>query len=96
MNHYQAGIRDEIPLHSRYLFYSLIDKNKAGDILEQTPGLIDGQDSIIGIGESTLNPLNLEIPGMRSFPVMTGPGIDVPSTPYTLMIWLWGYKREVN
>ena len=93
MNNYQQGILEDVPAHSRYIFYSLIDQDQARSVLKQALTIIDGSDTVIGIGKSTLNAINLSINGMRSFPALTGPGIDIPSTPYALMLWLRGDER---
>ncbi len=93
MSNFQIGILDDVPAHSRYIFYSLIDHDQARSVLEQALAIIDGSDTVVGIGESTLNAINLSIHGMRSFPALTGPGIDIPSTPYALMLWLRGDER---
>jgi len=93
MSNYQTGILDDVPSQSRYLFYSLQDIASLPAALTQLQAAADGNNTIVGIGSSTLNALNIEIPGMRSFPAITGPGIDIPSTPYALMIWLRGDDR---
>lgn len=93
MSNYQQGILEDVPAHSRYIFYSLIDQDQARSVLEQALAIIDGSDTVVGIGKSTLNAINLSINGMRSFPALTGPGIDIPSTPYALMLWLRGDER---
>ena len=93
MSNYQQGILEDVPAHSRYIFYSLIDQDQARSELEQALAIINGSDTVVGIGKSTLNAINLSINGMRSFPALTGPGIDIPSTPYALMLWLRGDER---
>jgi putative iron-dependent peroxidase len=93
MSNYQAGILDEVPTHSRYLFYSLQNTTAISAALIQLQSLADGHDTVVGVGSSTLNALGIEIPGMKPFPALTGPGIDIPSTPYALMLWLRGNDR---
>jgi putative iron-dependent peroxidase len=93
MSNYQTGILDDVPTQSRYLFYSLLDIAALPAALMQLQALADGDSTVVGIGGSTLNALGIEIPGMRSFPAITGPGIDIPSTPYALMLWLRGTDR---
>jgi putative iron-dependent peroxidase len=93
MNNYQTGILEDVPLHSRYLFYSLADTTAIPTALSQLASLVDGHNTILGIGRSTLQAVDIEIPGMKSFPVITGPGIDIPSTPYALLLWLRGDDR---
>ena len=93
MSNFQHGIIDDVPAHSRYIFYSLVDHAQARPVLDQALAIIDGSETVIGIGESTLTAIDLSIHGMRSFPALTGPAIDIPSTPYALMLWLRGDER---
>lgn len=93
MSNYQTGILEEVPQHGRYLFYSLADADSMNTAFEKIKPLVDGHDTILGIGQSALDAMKKSVPGMRSFPALTGPGIDIPSTPYALMLWLRGDAR---
>ena len=93
MSNYQTGILDDVPTQSRYLFYSLQNTTAIPAALIQLQTLADGHNTVVGVGSSTLNALGIEIPGMKPFPAITGPGIDIPSTPYALMLWLRGNDR---
>ncbi|MCW8962986.1 MAG: Dyp-type peroxidase [Gammaproteobacteria bacterium] len=93
MSNYQTGILADVPIHSRYMFFSLHDSANVQAALGNLLTIVDGHDTVLGIGESALRALNSNLPGMKSFPVVTGPGIDIPSTPYALMLWLRGDDR---
>lgn len=93
MSNYQTGILADVPTHSRYLFFSLQDSDSVPAALSNLLPMIDGHDTVLGIGESSLRAMDNSIPGMKSFPVITGPGIDIPSTPYALLLWLRGDDR---
>lgn len=92
-SNHQIGILADVPTHSRYLFFSLGNAAEISTALKNIQSKIDGNDTVIGIGESTLRAIGKTIPGMKSFPAMTGPGIDIPSTPYALILWLRGDDR---
>jgi len=93
MSNYQTGILADVPGHSRYLFFSLQNSDELSTALQQLRDAVDGEETVVGIGESTLRAIDKDIPGMRSFPGLTGPGIDIPSTPYALLLWLRGDDR---
>lgn len=54
---------------------------------------IDGSANVVGIGPSLAALLGVVVPGLRPFPSLTGPGIDVPSTQHALWIWMRGEDR---
>jgi putative iron-dependent peroxidase len=55
--------------------------------------LVDGKSAVIGFGESLTKALNVQIDGLRSFPAMTGVGVENPSTQHALWVWLHGVDR---
>jgi len=61
--------------------------------LQAVQEIIDGHSTVLGIGQSLLNAIGKTIPGMRNFPTLTGPGIEVPSTPAALWCWCRGDDR---
>lgn len=93
MSNHQTGILAEVPDHARYLFYSLIPDADIPACLEAVQDLVDGQNTVIGLGLSTLQALDKNISGMKTFPAISHAGIDIPSTPYALMLWLRGDNR---
>lgn len=48
---------------------------------------------VIGIGVSVVRALGRDVPGLRAFPALSGPGIDVPSTQAALWFLLRGDER---
>jgi len=52
-----------------------------------------GKDQVIGLGLSLVQAAGGEIPGLRSFPALTGPAIEIPTSPFALWIWLLGDDR---
>jgi putative iron-dependent peroxidase len=54
-------------------------------------GLDEGM--VVGLGQSVVLSLGKSVPGLRPFPSLVGPGVDIPATPAGLWIWLRGQDR---
>jgi putative iron-dependent peroxidase len=90
----QSGILGPVPKHARYLMFTFeSDAGDASEALAPLQDVVDGENTIVGIGPSLVAALDSEIPGLRPFPSLTGPGFDIPSTQYALWIWLRGEDR---
>ena len=90
MQNIQTGILEEIPSHARYLSFSLKAGQRADASLLALNEMIDGKQTVLGLGLSLIHALGGEISGMKEFPVYSGPGFDVPATPASLWLWLRG------
>lgn len=90
----QTGILGAVPKHARYLMFTyeghLEDVDEALSTLAE---VVDGENTVAGIGASLIAAKEKQIPGMRAFPAMTGPGFDIPSTQHALWFWLRGDDR---
>lgn len=53
----------------------------------------DGYQLVVGIGHSLMLSLGKTVEGMKDYPVLAAPGIDLPSTPSALWCWLRGEDR---
>lgn len=93
MPQFQPGILAPIPRLARYLTFRLADASGARGALSRLASTVDPGVTVVGIGRATVQALGHEIPGLRELPVLTGPGIDVPSTPAALWCWLRGEDR---
>ena len=93
MNHFQPGILLPVPSHARYLTFSLRPGGNSRAALRALRDAIDGRGVVAGIGESLVLALGANIPGLRTFPPQAGAGIDVPSTPSALWLWVRGEDR---
>ncbi len=90
----QSGILAPLPKHSRYLVFSFEgDPSEANEALQALVDMVDGENTLVGIGPSLLTALGKEIAGLRVFPSLVGPGFDVPSTQFSLWFWLRGSDR---
>ena len=45
---------------------------------------------VVGVGKSVVSALGRSIEGLRAFPSLVGPGVDIPATPAALWFWLRG------
>jgi len=90
MKNHQPGILELIPQHGKYLFYDQIPGGNAVDCLRQLAEAADGVGIVVGLGQSLVLKLGVEVPGLRSFPAQSRAGIDIPSTQAALMCWLRG------
>lgn len=93
MNTIQDGILSDGPQLARYMSFDLIDAEAAKDCLIALQEVIDGQSTVIGFGLSLTMAFAAEIDGLHQMPVSTSAGLDIPSTPCALWLWLHGNDR---
>jgi len=84
----QPGILAPLPPLARYLTFTLADIDQARDALSAARDAVDGQLCVIGLSESVVEGLDASIDGLRLFPALAGPGIEVPSSHGALWCWL--------
>ena len=81
MSYYQPGIlATPVPPQARHMFFALESAAALPAALENLKGLIDGKSAVVGFGESLVQALKGKIEGLRTFPALTGVGVDNPST----------------
>jgi putative iron-dependent peroxidase len=89
----QNGILAEETRLARYLFFTSLMDTDPRPVLQELAGLVDGESVVLGLGQSLLLSLDASIAGMRDFQAITGKGVEVPSTPMSLLCWLRGDDR---
>ena len=90
---YQPGIlQTETPL-ARYLTFSVAATEDIAETLQAFAATVDGDTTIVGIGQSLVAACASNVPGLHTFPAITGKGIEIPSTPAALWCWLRGSDR---
>lgn len=89
----QPGIFADLPPLARYLTFTLKTGTDPRANLKSLASLVDGQQTVIGLGECLTLALGAKIEPLRTFPVMSGPGVAIPSTPAALWLWLRGDDR---
>jgi len=90
MQNIQPGILQPVPRIARYLCFSLKPGADPQDTVRRLGQAVDGDTVVVGLGESLIRALGADLAGLRTFPVHTGTGIDIPSTPFALWCWCRG------
>ena len=93
MTNSQAGILQPIPRLARYLTFSQLPEAEPRAALAALADTVDGEELVVGIGQSLALYLGREIDGLRVFPGHAGAGFEVPSTPAALWCWIRGNDR---
>jgi putative iron-dependent peroxidase len=93
MTNAQAGILQPIPRLARYLTFSQLPEAEPRAALAALADTVDGEELILGIGQSLALYLGRNIDGLRVFPGHAGAGFEVPSTPAALWCWIRGNDR---
>jgi putative iron-dependent peroxidase len=94
MSHYQPGIlATPVPPQARHMFFALESVEALPVALDNLMQLVDGKSAVVGFGESLVKALDGQVDGLRTFPALTGVGVDNPSTQHALWCWLHGEDR---
>nr|ART39335.1 H416 [uncultured bacterium] len=89
----QRGILLPAPRLAVYLNFDLAAGVDARAALARLRDQVDGEQVVAGIGPSVGQALGRQIEGLRVLAAISGPGVDVPSTPAALWLWLRGDDR---
>ncbi|MBI3772596.1 MAG: Dyp-type peroxidase [Gammaproteobacteria bacterium] len=93
MSDIQQGILADVPATARHLFFTSTPDNQPARALRALANLVEGETIVAGLGQSLVQALGKNIPGLSVFPRYAGVGFDVPSTPAALWCWLRGDDR---
>jgi putative iron-dependent peroxidase len=93
MSQVQKGILWPVPRQARYLSFTIAPGKNPADSLRNLCKLVDGDKTVVGLGQSLVRALGCEVPGLDVFPSYAAPRFDVPSTPAALWCWLRGEDR---
>ncbi len=89
----QPSILPGVPTLARYLSLSLRPDADPATVHESVKALDISGGLVVGLGEPLIALLGGTIEGLRTFPALSGPGVQVPSTQHALWIWLHGSDR---
>jgi len=89
---HQNAILAPLPPLGRYLFFQLSSPDDALDALDALGSLAADDDRVVGIGSSLALSHSEHDFGLRPFPSLSGPGIEVPSTQTAAWCWLRGHE----
>ena len=90
---YQTGILADVPEQALYLLYSITSDNGMAEVLGSLAKLVDGESVVAGLGEGLIDRLPGQVTGLRTLSAHSINGIDAPSTPQALLLWLRGKER---
>ncbi len=90
----QSQILAPLPVHARFLRFNRAAGADAEPVLGKLAATPLGE-TVVGFGPGLLGSLGATVAGMRPFPALSGPGIEVPSTQSDLWIWITGADRGV-
>lgn len=91
----QPGVLAERPVVGRSITFRIMPEGDVAGALKRLRDELDPAASVVGIGEPTVRALGRSIPGLSTFPAMSGPGCSVPSTQQALWFLLGGPDRGV-
>jgi len=89
----QSAILKPIPQQGCYLTFSLKPHGDYVGALSKLACQVDGDSLVVGVGLSLAEALGKKVQGLRLFPAMVNQGIEIPSTPAALWLWLRGRDR---
>jgi len=89
----QPGILLPTPSACRYLTFGFTTRSQPRKAMERLRDYGIDETMVVGLGPSVVSVLGHTIQGLRPFPSLSGPGVDIPGTPAALWIWLRGKDR---
>lgn len=93
MKQVQPGILADNPQVARFLSFNLHDSRALLNCLQEVRSMVDGDNMVIGLGQSVIDSLGGSVPGLKTFQPISCQGIDIPATPRALWCWLRGSDR---
>lgn len=93
MGNSQSGVLAGVPKLARYVSFSIVPDSNAAAVVQELPGMIDGDSCVVGLGAPLVSALDATIPGLTVFPNLSGKGVVTPSTQSALWFWLRGNDR---
>ncbi len=90
MTQFQPGILLPVPGHARYLEYRRNAGVPSEALLAAIARLEIDESLVVGVGPGLVSGAGASIDGLRPFPALSAPGIDIPSTQNDLWFWQRG------
>lgn len=89
----QPSILSAIPALARALFLSIVPERRPADALSRLRDVLALDWGVVGIGEPLTRALGASVAGLRTFPALSGVGVENPSTQHALWVRLHGDDR---
>lgn len=91
----QAGILDAVPTVARSLTFRIDNPAHVAASLRRLASGFSCDCGVVGIGEPCTLAMNVRVPGLSTFPAISGAALAVPSTQDALWVRLCGPDRGV-
>ena len=91
----QPGILKPVPAVARSLTFRIDNPTRIAQTLRSFASEYSSDCGVVGIGEPCTLALQASVPGLVTFPALSGPGCAVPSTQDALWVRLCGADRGV-
>jgi putative iron-dependent peroxidase len=89
----QPAILSPLSPHARYLTFNARAGAEVKSTLKRL-AISDLEETVvIGIGPGLISGLGASVNGLRPFPAISGPGIEIPSSQSDLWVWIGGDDR---
>jgi putative iron-dependent peroxidase len=89
----QPQILSPLPAHARFLRLNLRAGADPKPVLKQLAAAGPDTTVVTGLGPGLIKALGASIEGMRPFPAISGPAVEVASTQSDLWFWICGTDR---
>ena len=86
----QKSILAPAPPHGRSITFRLVPDTDFRGALERLRDNLAAEAGVVGLGDPTVQALQKSIPGLATFPALSGPAFSVPSTQQALWVFLRG------
>ncbi len=86
----QPSILPGVPRAARYLSFNMKPGADPDGVKRAIASLEIDDRLVVGIGEPLVALWKASVPGLRTFPALSGPGVHAPSTQHDLWCWLRG------
>jgi putative iron-dependent peroxidase len=89
----QPRILSPLPALARALWFSVVPERQPADGLRRLRDAFVPDWGVVGIGEPLVRALGASVAGLRTFPALSGVGVENPSTQHALWVRLHGDDR---
>ncbi len=86
----QPSILPGVPRVARYMSFSLRPGAESAASMELVQSLVIDDRMVVGIGAPLVAHWGGVVPELRTFPALSGPGVQMPSEQHALWLWLRG------
>jgi putative iron-dependent peroxidase len=88
----QSAVLEAVPAVGRYLSFSLgvSDIAQIHQSLTRLSSFADSSNMLVGVGADLVQAMGAQVPGLKNFEALSGPSVEVASTPVALLCWLRG------